>query len=231
MSNDANKLDGLRLDDQAIREYLQENSDFFTHNDDLLSTLQFRHSEKGAVSLLERQQQKLRQRVSELEQEITDLMVNAQRNESIFNAYSQLYVNLLRCSSLSEVVDQLRNTFERELGMPALSLKLFNSSVELDEQFTFTSDTHKQLLSRRFEDDVVYLGRLTEQEHTLLFNDHSVASVALLLLGDKSDIGLLAVGSRNAGHFEPAMDKLLITQLQALLSALLPKILVGHDAA
>lgn len=221
----------MRLDDQMIREYLKENPDFFTDNDDLLSVLQFKHSEKGAVSLVERQQQKLRHRVRELEEEITELMVNARRNEAIFNAYSKLYVELLRCTSLPQVLDKLQTTFEVELEMPALSLKFFNSPTELEEQYTFTSDTHKQLLSKRFEDDPVYLGRLTEQEQQLLFRDEQVASVALLLLGEQGDLGMLAVGSRHAGHFEPAMDKLLITQLQALLSALLPKLLVSNDAA
>ena len=231
MSTDLDKTEMQRIDDSLIREYLVENPDFFVRNDDLLAQLQFRHHEKGAVSLVERQQQKLRTQVKALEEEITELMVNARRNEEIFTAYSQLYVRLLRCDSLTQVLDELKSTFAHVLNMPALSLKFFNSPIELEEQYTFTSDTHKQLLSKRFHEDPIYLGRLTEQEHKLLFGDESVASVALLLLGDDGQIGMLAIGSSKAGHFEPAMDKLLITQLQALLSAVLPTLLVDNDAA
>ena len=231
MSTEPEKQAMQRIDDSLIREYLIENPDFFMNNDDLLTHLRFRHEERGAVSLVERQQQKLRSKVKELEEEITELMVNARRNEEIFTAYSQLYVRLLDCRTLPQVLDELQLTFETQLNMPALSLKFFNSPIELEEQYTFASDTHKQLLSKRFSDDPIYLGRLTEQEHKLLFRDESVASVALLLLGKEGDIGMLAVGSAKAGHFEPAMDKLLITQLQALLSALLPPVLVNDDAA
>lgn len=220
-----------RLDDSLIREYLIENPDFFVHNDDLLTQLVFKHQERGAVSLVERQQQKLRSQVKALQEEITELLVNARRNEEIFNAYSELYVKLLRCKSLSQVLDELQRTFELQLNMPALSLKFFNSPIELESQYTFASDTHKQLLGKRFNDDPIYLGRLTEQEHKLLFHDESVASVALLLLGDHGEIGMLAIGSSKAGHFEPAMDKLLINQLQALLSALLPALLLENDVA
>ncbi|HAS15030.1 MAG TPA: DUF484 domain-containing protein, partial [Idiomarina abyssalis] len=85
MSSESNIMANERLDDSLIREYLQENPDFFTRNDDLLTQLQFQHSEKGAVSLIERQQQKLRLRVNQLEEEITELMINARRNEAIFS--------------------------------------------------------------------------------------------------------------------------------------------------
>lgn len=231
MSSESNMIDNGRLDDSLIREYLQENPDFFTRNDDLLAQLQFQHQEKGAVSLIERQQQKLRLRVQQLEEEITELMINARRNDVIFQAYSNLYVRLLQCKTLTDVLESLQTTFERELEMPALSLKFFDSPVDLGEQYSFASDTHRQLLSKRFSESAIYLGRLTEQEHKLLFRDEGVASVALLLLGDNGDLGMLAIGNTNASHFEPAMDKLLISQLQALLSALLPGLLQNHDAA
>lgn len=230
MSTELDNLDGQRIDDTLIREYLTENPDFFIRNDDLLAQLQFRHEEKGAVSLVERQQQKLRDQVKALQEEITELLVNARRNEEIFNAYSKLYVKLLRCKSVEQVLDELQVTFEQQLKMPALSLKFFNNTNELTEQYRFTSETHKQLLSKRFSEGPIYLGRLTEQEHNLLFEDESVASVALLLLGDSGEIGMLAVGSSKPGHFEPAMDKLLINQLQALLTALLPTLLANDDA-
>ncbi|WP_404400754.1 DUF484 family protein [Idiomarina seosinensis] len=229
MTVDAEKNLKPFLDDSLIREYLAENPDFFIRNDDLLANLQFQHNERGAISLVERQQQKLRLKVKQLEEEITELMVNARRNESIFKAYSQLYVRLLRCTTLTQVLDQLQLTFEQELEMPAISLKFFNSPIALEEQYTFASDTHKQLLSKRFSDDQIYLGRLTEQEQKLLFREESVSSVALMLLGEDGEVGMLAVGSASAGHFEPAMDKLLITQLQALLSALLPRLLASND--
>ncbi|EKE80605.1 DUF484 family protein [Idiomarina xiamenensis] len=225
MNNDSNLSLAPRIDDSVIREYLQENPDFFQRHDDLIAQLNLPHQQKGAVSLVERQQQKLRERVRELEEEITELMVNARRNEELFKQYSELYVKLLHSRDLDEVAQSLRQTFAEKLAMPALSLKFFDSPLELGEQYAFAADTHKQLLSKRFTDDSIYLGRLTQNEQRLLFQDEAIASVALLLLGRQGELGMLAIGSHDPSHFEPAMDQLLISQLQALLSVTLPGVL------
>lgn len=228
MTTELNKAPMPVVDDSLIAEYLQENPDFFENHPQLLQQLSLRHEQRGSVSLVERQQQVLRQRIMQLEEEITDLMVTARRNEELFRAYSELYVALLECSSLAAVMDALQQTFAQQLNMPALSLKFFDSPIELDEQFTFAADTHKKLLSKRFSNSQVYLGRLTEDEKRLLFPDEPIASVALLLLGERGELGMLAIGNHDAGHFEPAMDTLLVRQLQALLSKVLPPLLSHH---
>jgi len=214
-----------RMDDSIIAEYLQENPDFFDRHPALLQQLKVKHATHGAVSLVERQQEVLRARIRGLEDEITELMVNARRNEDIFKHYSALYERLLQCTSLAEVADSLRSTFAEQLQLPALTLKFFDSPLDLPEQFTFAADTHKQLLSKRFNEDTMYLGRLTSDEQRLLFPAEAIESVALLLLGERGELGMLAIGSHDASHFEPAMDKLLVSQLQALLSSILPPLL------
>lgn len=217
------------VDDSLIADYLQENPDFFERHPELLQAMRLRHQERGAVSLVERQQTVLRQRIAHMEDEITELMTTARRNEELFTYYSELYVNLLKCHSLSDVMNCLEATFAKQLNMPALSLKFFDSPLELAEQFTFAADTHKQLLSKRFAGDTIYLGRLTADEQRLLFPEETIASVALLLLGEQGELGMLAIGNHDASHFEPAMDTLLVKQLQALLSMLLPPLLAHHD--
>lgn len=232
MSNEAKQQQAQQLivDDTLIAAYLEENPDFFERHPALLQQLSLRHPSKGAVSLVERQQTVLRQRVQQLEEEITDLMVTARRNEELFRYFSELYVKLLQSRSLEEVMDSLQETFSTQLQMPALTLKFFDSPLELEAQFTFAADTHKQLLSRRFREDSIYLGRLTNDELKLLFPDETIASVVLLLLGDQGELGMLAIGNHDASHFEPAMDTLLVKQLQVLLSQILPPLLKHHEA-
>ncbi len=225
MTTESKPLPEAIVDDTLIAEYLEENPDFFERHPKLLQAMSLRHQERGAVSLIERQQSVLRERIAYLEEEITALMVTARRNEELFRVYNELYIKLLACANLAEVMDSLQATFAEQLNMPALSLKFFDSPLELPEQFTFAADTHKQLLSKRFKESSVYLGRLSEDEKRLLFPGEAIASVVLLLLGEKGELGMLAIGNQDAGHFEPAMDTLLVRQLQALLSKLLPAIL------
>lgn len=218
------------VDDSLIAAYLEQNPDFFERHPELLQAMRLQHDGRGAVSLVERQQQVLRQRLAQLEEEITELMTTARRNEELFTRYSELYVHLLCCRDINEVMDALQRTFSAQLNMPALSLKFFDSPLELAEQFTFAADTHKQLLSKRFTQSPIYLGRLTADEQKLLFPNEHIASVALLLLGDQGELGMLAIGNHDASHFEPAMDTLLVRQLQALLSKILPPLLAHHEA-
>lgn len=213
------------LDADLVAEYLEQNPHFFEQHGQLLTQLNIRHQQAGSISLVERQQRVLREKVTVLEEEITALMANARRNEKIFKGYSALYIQLLQCEQIDEVLACMKQTFQEELALPELSLKFFDSPIELPEQYSFVSDTHKQLLSKRFAQQSVYLGRLTKDEQKLLFRDEQVESVALVLLGHQQELGMLAFGSKDPAHFEPEMDYLLITQLQALLSAILPRLL------
>lgn len=223
------KITESDLDETLVMDYLEQNPDFFDRHPDVLVRLNMRHQQAGSVSLVERQQRILREQIGALQDEITLLMGNARRNEQIFKGYSELYVELLHCDSLEDVLGSLKKTFQEQLALPELNLKFFDSPVELPEQYTFASDTHKQLLSKRFVDQSVYLGRLTQEEQKLLFKDEPVESVALILLGQNQELGMLAFGSTDAAHFDPDMDYLLITQLQALLGVILPRLLEERE--
>lgn len=222
-------LTAERLDDQVIAEYLQENPDFFDRHSALLGQLNLNHQQAGSVSLVERQQRMLRNKVAQLEEEITELMGNARRNEMIFRGYSALYIDVLQCKTLHELLSCLQKTFTEQLALPELSLKLFDNNVALPDSCRFAADTHKQLLSKRFADTSIYLGRLTQEEQRLLFPDKPVESVALVLLGRNQELGMLAFGSADPSHFDPDMDFLLISQLQALLSMVLPAMLEAEQ--
>ncbi|CUS47892.1 MAG: hypothetical protein HLUCCO02_04880 [Idiomarinaceae bacterium HL-53] len=218
------------VDEELVTDYLEQNPDFFDRHPNLLVRMNMRHQQAGSVSLVERQQRILREQINALQEEITQLMGNARRNEQIFRGYSALYVELLNCETLEDVLQSLKKTFQEQLALPELSLKFFDSPVALPEQYTFSSDTHKQLLSKRFEKKHVYLGRISNEEQKLLFRDEQVESVALILLGKEQELGMLAFGSKDPAHFDPDMDYLLITQLQALLSVILPRLISSQDA-
>lgn len=222
-----------RLDDQLISEYLQENPDFFLHNPQLLTHLTLYSQQNGAVSLVERQQRVLREQITALQDEITTLMGHARRNERIFRSYSDLYIRVLQATSFDQVMECLSHTFTNELGLNQLELKLNPPDLTVDDKYRFAADTHWQRISKRFSDGPVYLGRLTQDEKRALFGPSGgqdveasgVESVALIQLGNTSPLGVLALSSQDPSHFAPAMDYLLISQLQALLSIRLPDIL------
>ena len=102
MKNDQKmtSLDDLPLTDELVSAYLQDNPEFFNRNNELMTGLRLTDNQRGTVSLVERQQQQLRQQVHNLEDEITQLMSVASHNENLFVLYSDLYLRLLDCTMM-----------------------------------------------------------------------------------------------------------------------------------
>jgi uncharacterized protein YigA (DUF484 family) len=215
------------VDELLVSEYLAQHPEFFQNHPELLAEIRLPHRERGTVSLTERQLSLLRQQNQQLKEEITELMSVAARNEKIFRVYSQLYNDLLGCQQINEVQPLLQRHLAEQLGLPVVALRLFDYGN--DRQLALLRDDAEHVLTRRLAGCSCYFGRLAQQEQWLLFGDNRVESAALLLIGDPGSVhGILAIGSHDADHFAPDMDSLLVDQLRALLSTLLPRLLAGN---
>ncbi|GGJ05267.1 hypothetical protein GCM10007978_48530 [Shewanella hanedai] len=84
------------FDEMLIREFLLDNPDFFNRYPELLLAMRIPHAERGAISLVERKQEMYRNRVQQLEEEITSLLGMATRNEMIYLFNSSLSLKLLQ---------------------------------------------------------------------------------------------------------------------------------------
>lgn len=210
------------IEENMVVEFIQANPEFFQRHPDLLAHLRMPNQNNGTISLVERQTQVLREKVSALQEEITELMVVARQNEKIYQVFVELYVQLLECETISDVENTLANIFSHELQMTSTKLKVF--SEQKDNTFLLPRLGQKALMENRLSKQSFYMGRLNQTESSWLFEDsHNIASVALIKIGD--DLALLAVASDKEEHFQPQMDTLFIGQLQRLLGLILPKIL------
>jgi uncharacterized protein YigA (DUF484 family) len=200
------------FDEILIREYLLDNPDFFSRYPELLIAMRVPHAERGAVSLVERQQESLRQRVAQLEEEITALLSMASRNEQIYMFNSALSMQMLKCEDMGELRQVL--------------------SSGLKEQFQFSHvrlitvhdiDSALSHIWRKRLDSGYYFGRLTIEESKRLFGSE-VGSVALSRLSNECGQVIFAIASSDPMHFHPDMDHLLLSQLKQLLDHQLSKI-------
>ena len=198
------------LDEQIIREYLLDNPNFFNHFPELLKTMRLPHSERGTVSLVERQQEILRNRVEQLEEEITSLMTIAKRNERIFKLNNEVAFTLLKCETEHELQAVLSERLRNYFNFSHVRLIDANDS-------SFTSIWNKRLVLGH------YFGRLPIMESKKLFSSE-VGSVALTKLSGECGRIIFAIASTDAMHFNPEMDNTLLDQLRQLLDHLLPKL-------
>jgi uncharacterized protein YigA (DUF484 family) len=214
--------DELPLTDELILTYLQDNPDFFNRNPSLMTSLRLNDEQRGTVSLVERQQQSLRQKVHGLEDEITQLMSVANHNEQLFSLYSDLYLRLLDCQSAEELLDCLHQTTTELLSLSAFTLWLVDRGEKtINHQCLSTNDCTGVMQNRLTQDDY-YFGRLQTSEQALIFSQQCTGSVVLIKLShDEKTLGFLAISSKDAHHFDPRMDTLLLGQFKKLVAKLL----------
>jgi len=212
--------DDLPLTDELVSAYLQDNPEFFNRNNELMTGLRLADSQRGTVSLVERQQQQLRQKVYNLEDEITQLMSIATHNESLFMLYSDLYLRLLDCQSASELLDCLAQATTELLSLSAFKLYLLDADVI--EHDCLSKNDCQGVMQNRLDKNDYYFGRLQQSEQQLIFSHNCTGSVVLVkLVYDDKELGFLAISSDDAHHFDPRMDTLLLSQFKRLVAKLL----------
>tara|TARA_R110002153_G_scaffold27084_5_gene84297 strand:- start:31590 stop:32255 length:666 start_codon:yes stop_codon:yes gene_type:complete len=207
------------LDAEQVVAYLLENPDFFAQYPQIIEKISIPHTHKGSVSLVELQSEQLRKKVRSLSHKLNQLISIAKQNEAIYRVYADLNLRILKCTNLDDLKFILEEVIQENLQLASVTLKPFKGAHALPEI------QQRLFIEKRFKRDKFFFGRLSEHERKLLFADQEANSVALLLIGDLGELGILAIGSKNPGHFNPDMDTLLITQLQQFLGILLPKLL------
>lgn len=212
--------DDLPLTDELVSAYLQDNPEFFNRNNELISGLRLADTNRGTVSLVERQQQHLRQKIHGLEDEITQLMSVASHNEGLFMLYSDLYLRLIDCKSASELLDCLAQATTELLSLSAFKLYMLDSATI--EHVSLSLNDCQGVMQNRLGTSDYYFGRLQQSEQQLIFSHNFTGSVVLVkLIHDEEDLGFLAISSDDAHHFDPRMDTLLLSQFKRLVAKLL----------
>lgn len=208
----------LEITTQDVQEYLKQHPDFFAQYPEVSERLVIPHHKKGSVSLVELQSEQLRKKNRLLTHKLSQLIAIAKQNEEIYRIYADLNIRLLACRFFSEVQETLEEVVLEKLQLSAVTLKSFSGANALPEI------QRKLFIEKRFKRECFFFGRLGQHEMKLLFPSGCIESVALMLLGEKGELGILAIASSDPGHFNPEMDTLLITQLQQFLNVLLPNL-------
>lgn len=216
---------------EVVAEYLKDNRDFFLDRPELVERLSFSHQQQGAVSLVEIQMRRQRQRIEELEEEITQLMSLAAKNDRTFHQLMAIQQQLLECDSLHQL-DILMSKHTKKMGLKT-HLLLLDSD---ESQWQLSKETYKRFLTNHLNGKDAYLGRLNRQDRHALFGDELFAKDELSELGSyvilplehqTSRLGLLAFSSQEGGHFQPEMDTLFLRHLASLVAFLVANLQQG----
>jgi len=188
-------------------------------------------SDKKTTSLVERQLDLAKKRLSETEKKLNSLLDNGRRNDRLAEHIQRLAVALLKITDLNDVLkvteQRLKNDIESEqilwfIGAPLINqleahhhLRELHSGDALYESVEVILKTAKPRV-----------GRLRGRQRDLILEKFNppVESVAWIPLKTPDGMGLMVVGSENPDHFDPAMSTDFLERIAELISATLSRL-------
>lgn len=217
---------GELLDDRAVSDFLLQNPDFFIRNARQVEQMLVPHPVRGTVSLVEWQLARQRNHITQLEEEITLLMEQASVNQQLFARLLSLQARLASADSLHDMLNRLHR-WARELGLAGANVRLFSEKWRIGAPSDFT-----QLALSRPAFEAVRIQRLGKQQHylgnlngpellLLLPQAKAIGSVAMSLMGEQGDLGVLIFSSRDSQHYQSGMGTLLLQHLSQMMPELL----------
>jgi uncharacterized protein len=200
------------VSEESIADYLKSHPDFFERNLSLLSGLRLPHrTTGGAISLVERQVDVLRQRNTAIEAKLKELLEVARSNDRLAGRIHSLALLLMRSKSREDVIDILDEQLREGFSVDQAALVLFDSVPGLAQGHSqFVRVVHREdpavgPFKSFLQSSAPRCTRVRDTQRDFLFGvGAEIHSMALVPLGPRSEYGFLAIGNRDPDHFHPA---------------------------
>lgn len=212
-------------DELQLISLLKDRPDFLLKHPQLLTQLTIPHSTNGAVSLIERQVELLRDKLKKTERRMGELMDNAHANERLAQSRHRIAVNLLGAHDLDDVISTVLDELGNELKAEFAVIKLITSEQTLiaERADLFIIKQGLAAFSTMMKHKNPVCGRSTDEQKQFLFGDaaEQVKSAAIIPLVAGADLGLLGLGGSDENRFHSTMGTEFLRQMGELISAAL----------
>ena len=216
------------LDDDQVSQYLSQNPDFFIRNARQIESMTIPHPVRGVISLPEWQLARQRNKIQQLEAEITLLMENASLNEKLFVSIMTLFNQLLQANDMTDLQTRLTQ-WAKSLGLIDAYLYLFDDKWQIAPPSNYnylalSPEKFDYIRVRHLQFNFQYLGQLNPTELALLIHDkHFIGSIAMTLLGEYGDLGVLIFASRSSSHYQEGQGTILLEKISILLPLIIKR--------
>jgi uncharacterized protein YigA (DUF484 family) len=224
------------IDAEAIAEYLHQNPEFFEQHPDILAELNLTHHVNGAISLIERQVEILREQNRKTKVQLSELVQIARENDLLNERMHKLTLALMDATTLNEVFIALDDALRGEFSADAVTVKLFidpdKTAIEPDSDLMQAilmpmSDPRLADFKHILSHEKPICGALKQEQLDYLFGDQAeqIKSTAMIPLGgdrcttvECSYLGMLAIGSHDIDRFHSKMGTLFLSNLGEIVS-------------
>ena len=220
------------LADEEVHDYLERNPDFFERHNALLGTLRLPHVAGGTVSLVEKQVSVLRQKDLKLERQLKDLLEVARANDSLAGKIHHMALKLLSATDLAGTLVAIEETLRTGLDADQSILVLFGdpesfAKVKVGRFFmpVQRDDDALKAFDTFLDGSGPRCGQVRDAQRDFLFGKETdeIGSTAMIPLGNKAELGFLAIGSSDAERFHPGMSIDFLTRLGELVAEALKR--------
>ncbi len=223
--------DASALDDEAVREYLKDHSDFLQRNPDLLDHLHVSHASGSAVSLVEKQVSVLRERNVDIRHRLKTLTTHARDNDKLFEQTRALVIKLLEADSVAGLYNAFMDSMNSGFEVEFASMILFGDEPANGEYRVDALADARTHIGALFSGRKAVCGALRKEEFDYLFKPQGGAhhflqggSAAIMPLTDGALVGLIAVGSTDGGRYTSTMGTLFLSHIAEVIIRLLPRL-------
>lgn len=220
--------------DEEIAEYLTANPDFFQRRPDVLGRLRIPHGANGnTVSLIEKQVEVLRAQNRGLERKLVDLIEVARGNDAAIEKIHQLAMMLMETDELGDLLTGLQDVLRSRFLADQVAIVVFEGDAATLNGTPARRVAHDDPALAHFSNFMKagkpHCGRLRPPQLEFLFGAKAgeVGSCALVPLGPRAELGLLAVGARSEDQFAPTLGTVYLVHIGDLVAAALKPLLKG----
>ncbi|MGH8548112.1 MAG: DUF484 family protein [Methylococcales bacterium] len=226
--------DGNRgISPEQVRAYLANHPDFFTGHEELLEILSLPHPSGSAVSLIERQLAKVREKNKILEQQLDNLVQIARDNDQLFQKLHRLTLALMDAGDLESAIAGLQSVLYDQFKADFVSVRIFQNhrTSALAELFVPVEDGRLASFRKIVDSGQPKCGQPSPEHAEFLFGDNAdlIRSCAIIPFFAANVIGLLGIGSHNAKRFSPTMGHLFLSRIGEILGYRLDSMLGDPD--
>lgn len=194
--------------ESSVSEYLSAHPDFFERHPMLLDQMTIPHAGRGqAISLIERQVDRMRRQNEDLRQELHELVSNARENDMLATRLHELMLALSAAQDLDQAVDTLRALLQERFALDGVYVRLGMAGLpKTRPEYTDRSDPLlKDLLALVTKRP--YCGAPDKLWGQKLFGAKAEAlkSVAVASLVPRESAGVIVLASHEPDHFVAGM--------------------------
>ena len=223
-TREARGVAAVDTEEESVASYLQRNPEFFERHQAVLARLRLPHARgDSTISLVERQIEVLREKQAALEGKLAELMRVARANDAISERLHRFTRRLLSGVPRSEAIARIEAGLREDFDAFHAALILIGDEADpLAPRFVRTvpaDDPNLKSFESLFASGKPRCGQARDSQREYLFGPEGLemGSVALVPLGEKGAVGLLALGSADRERFHPGMSTEFLARMAELI--------------